>query len=138
MYSFYLINIAIKDQSQFYCKQILTYRYHTGTEVVVRSIRSIKKGEIIAENYGPIFTQVECKERQYTLKCQYWFDCKCEACLGDWPTLDNMNNNIMRFRCDCSNIVTVPVDTNEFMIPCNHCNQHINIFKGLKVLQVST
>lgn len=138
MYSFYLINIAIKDQSQFYAIQILTYRYHTGTEVVVRSIRSIKKGEIIAENYGPIFTQVEYKERQYTLKCQYWFDCKCEACLGDWPTLDNMNNNIMRFRCDCSNIVTVPVDTNEFMIPCNNCNQHINIFKGLKVLQVST
>uniref|UniRef100_A0A1B6J8P5 Protein-lysine N-methyltransferase SMYD4 n=2 Tax=Homalodisca liturata TaxID=320908 RepID=A0A1B6J8P5_9HEMI len=110
-------------------------RYHKGTEVVVRAIRPIKIGEVVAENYGPIFTQVERKERQHTLRSQYWFDCKCEACDENWPILANMNPEVMRFRCDCGSTVLVPTNTSEFMIPCLSCKKHANIFKGLKVLQ---
>ncbi|XP_054271330.1 SET and MYND domain-containing protein 4 [Macrosteles quadrilineatus] len=110
-------------------------RYQKGTEVIARAIRTIRSGEMVAENYGPIFTQEGRESRQSKLRNQYWFDCQCEACLEDWPTLDNMSSDVMRFRCDCGNTLLVPVNTPEFMIPCHSCNQHANIFKGLKVLQ---
>lgn len=114
-------------------------RYFVNTTMVVRAIRSIAKGEEISENYGPIFTTTPEAERKRTLRMQYWFDCKCEACTGHWPLLKEINPKILRFKCDtgkeCGNVLPVPLDTNEFMIRCYKCGNNTNILKGLKVLQ---
>ncbi|XP_014249101.1 SET and MYND domain-containing protein 4-like [Cimex lectularius] len=115
-------------------------RYFEGTTVVVRAIKKIKPGEMIAENYGPIFTQMPKKERQLTLRNQYWFDCVCEPCERNWPLLDHMDPSILRFHCEtksCDNVVIVPVNSMNFLIQCNKCGQQVNILKGLKVLQDS-
>ena len=37
--------------------------YFSGNTVIARAIKNIKKGDIIAENYGPIFTQKPLRER---------------------------------------------------------------------------
>ena len=85
-------------------------------------------------------------ERQEKLKSQYWFTCTCTPCLELWPTFDELDTKTIRFRCsgsgtdekreNCKNILIVPVNTDDFMIKCSQCNQHTNLFKGLKALQV--
>ncbi|CAF4836224.1 unnamed protein product [Pieris macdunnoughi] len=114
-------------------------RYFSGPYIIVRSVKNIKKGEEVAENYGPIFTMTSKEERQATLKDQYWFDCTCEPCQQNWPRYDQMNETYMRFRCDsgqpCPNVLPVAHDCTEFMVKCGLCQQFTNILKGLKALQ---
>lgn len=114
-------------------------RYFDGNRVIVNAIKDMKKDEMVAENYGPIFTRAEREERQKTLKDQYWFTCECIACTENWPTFEEMNDEAsMRFRCEsknCSNIIVVPSQTLEFLITCQVCKKVTNIIKGLKVLQ---
>ncbi|XP_075232521.1 protein-lysine N-methyltransferase SMYD4-like [Lycorma delicatula] len=113
-------------------------RYFQGTTVICRAIRTTFEGEMVAENYGPNFTQTPKNERQDILKRQYWFNCNCVACKEDWPLFSEMDESIMRFRCEtkgCKNIIKVPTDTLKFMALCPVCNQHMNLLKGLKALQ---
>ncbi|XP_044741757.1 SET and MYND domain-containing protein DDB_G0284059 [Chrysoperla carnea] len=114
-------------------------RYFHGTSVIVRAIKNIKKGEMIAENYGPIYTESPLYERKRILKEQYWFDCFCMPCMQNWPTFDNMNPSILRFRCDaqikCTNIIPISVNTDKFFAHCGLCDQNTNILKGLKSLE---
>ncbi|PSN50624.1 hypothetical protein C0J52_17383 [Blattella germanica] len=121
------------------------FRYFQGTSIIVRAIKNIKKGEMIAENYGQIFTQTPRAVRRTTLKSQYHFDCNCKPCQEDWPLFKDMHQGIMRFRCEtgaeggeiplCNNTIIVPTDTSDFMIQCMRCRQYTNILKGLKELQ---
>ncbi|XP_076660578.1 protein-lysine N-methyltransferase SMYD4 [Halictus rubicundus] len=114
-------------------------RYFIGTTMIVHAIRSISPGEDISENYGPIFTRAPEDERKRTLRWQYWFECKCEACTEHWPLLDEIDPTILRFKCDtgpeCRNILPIKADTNEFMLKCLKCGNNTNILKGLKALQ---
>lgn len=117
-------------------------RYYKGNKVVARAVKNIRADEIVAENYGPIFTQVGKEERHQTLRGQYMFECECKACLENWPLFKEMQNEFMRFRCEafekngCTNVINVPIETNEFMFKCVACGEHTNIFKGLKAIQV--
>ncbi|XP_053601074.1 SET and MYND domain-containing protein 4 [Plodia interpunctella] len=114
-------------------------RYFCGERIVVRAVKNIKKGEEVAENYGPIFTTVPKEKRKADMKEQYWFDCHCVPCEQNWPLYDDMNEDYMRFKCDsdrpCPNVVPVPYDCKEFMVQCGLCQQYTNILKGLKSLQ---
>lgn len=110
--------------------------------MVVRTIRPLIAGELLAENYGPIFTVKPRPERRKVLRAHYWFDCTCQPCEEDWPLLKDMNRNIFRFRCEgseeeqCNGIIEVPHDTEDFMPKCGLCDSHTNLMKGLKILQV--
>lgn len=115
-------------------------RYFNGNVVTLRAIKRIPAGEVVAENYGPIFTQEPKDERQSHLLNQYRFSCLCTPCLENWPTFKKMDDSFLRFRCDsgvseCKNVLLVPIDTNEFMIKCTECGESTNIMKGLKSLQ---
>ncbi|CRL06994.1 CLUMA_CG020005, isoform A [Clunio marinus] len=115
-------------------------RYFNGNVIMVRALKHIPAGEVVAENYGPIFTQVAREERQAQLMKQYHFKCLCKPCLENWPMFREMDDNILRFRCDghnrtCKNVLLVPLDVNEFMIKCIECGESTNIMKGLKALQ---
>ncbi|CAH1402398.1 unnamed protein product [Nezara viridula] len=115
-------------------------RYFQGTKVFAKAIKPIRAGEIVSENYGPIFTEVEKSRRQNELRERYWFDCKCIPCTEEWPLLNEMDNDGLRFRCDnkrCTNVIIVPTTTTDFIIKCSACGKNINILKGLKVLQDS-
>ncbi|XP_015112458.1 SET and MYND domain-containing protein 4 [Diachasma alloeum] len=114
-------------------------RYFEGMTMVVRAVRTIRAGDEICDNYGPIFTVEPKANRQRKLRMEYWFDCGCEACAGNWPLLQDMNPKILRFKCEtgpsCGNVLSVNVDINEFMLNCSKCGKSTNIMKGLKALQ---
>lgn len=80
-------NLIIKVVIFFY------FRYFIGDRIVLRCVRPIAAGEMISENYGPIFTKRTLAERQRNLGSRYWFKCSCQACQEDWPTFKNMDNN---------------------------------------------
>lgn len=113
----------------------------------MRAVKPIQTGEIIAENYGPIYSQMEKYSRQEKLLSQYWFKCDCIPCQELWPTFQELDNKIMRFRCNapkngierkkCGNILLVPITSEDFLIKCPVCNEFTNLLKGLKELQVS-
>lgn len=115
-------------------------RYFLGTSVVVRAAKNIACGEMIAENYGPIFTQTAKSERQLALKRQYWFECSCAPCEEDWPRFQDMDPSVFRFKCDgdgggCGRVILVPNNSMDFLVQCPQCKLFTNILKGLKALQ---
>ncbi|XP_050077242.1 SET and MYND domain-containing protein 4-like [Anopheles maculipalpis] len=114
-------------------------RYYRGNQVCVRTVKNIAAGAMVAENYGPLFTQVRRDERRDTLLNQYRFTCQCVPCVENWPLFTEMDPSIIRFRCDggkiCSNVLKIPAAVNDFMVKCTECGEHTNIMKGLKSLQ---
>lgn len=74
-------------------------RHFKSTSLVFNSIRPHTRGEVVAENYGPIFTKQTLAERQRNLASRYWFKCTCRACREDWPTLEKLPTDKCRFRC---------------------------------------
>lgn len=115
-------------------------RYFNGNVIMLRALKRIPAGCAVAENYGPIFTQMTKDERHSQLLRQYHFKCMCQACMENWPTFKEMDDNYLRFRCDglqrtCKNVLLVPLDVNEFIIKCTECGELTNIMKGLKSLQ---
>ncbi|KAG5320326.1 SMYD4 protein, partial [Acromyrmex heyeri] len=74
-------------------------RYFIGRHIVIRAIRGLRPGDVIAENYGPIFTKRTLAERQRTLTGRYWFQCTCKACQEDWPCFENLTNDSVKLRC---------------------------------------
>ncbi|CAD6227619.1 GSCOCG00001298001-RA-CDS [Cotesia congregata] len=114
-------------------------RYFVGTTMIVRAIRTIKKGAEVCDNYGPNFATTVESDRKRKLRLDYWFECNCEACSQHWPLLSDINPKILRFKCEtgvtCGNVLQVNVDSNEFMCLCSKCGKSTNIMKGLKALQ---
>ncbi|XP_052868960.1 SET and MYND domain-containing protein 4 [Anopheles cruzii] len=114
-------------------------RYYRGNQVCVRTVKTIAAGSMVAENYGPLFTQVPREERRETLRNQYRFECLCEPCVASWPLFKDMDASVIRFRCEggkiCSNVLLIPGEINDFMVQCTECGEHTNIMKGLKSLQ---
>lgn len=53
---------------------------------------------MIAENYGPLYSENPKSERQTKMKEAYCFECNCEACEQNWPTFNEMNNTEIRFK----------------------------------------
>ncbi|CAK9832011.1 SET and MYND domain-containing protein 4 [Anthophora retusa] len=74
-------------------------RYFVGRCIVIRAIRSLRPGDVVAENYGPIFTKRKLDERRRTLDGRYWFCCECTACRENWPCFETLTNDAVRARC---------------------------------------
>lgn len=73
-------------------------RFFNLTHLIFNSIRPHHAGDVVAENYGPIFTKQTLQERQRNLASRYWFKCECRACRENWPVLQKLNNKC-RLRC---------------------------------------
>ena len=55
--------------------------------------RLIRAGEEISNNYGCHHLQLAKDKRQVRLKDDYKFDCRCDACDQDYPTLKAVNGD---------------------------------------------
>lgn len=71
-------------------------RYFIGKKIVIKAIRSLQPNELIAENYGPIFTRRNLQQRQNSLIARYWFNCKCKACTFNWPGFNSGLENVSK------------------------------------------
>lgn len=97
---------------------------------MVRAIKTIAEGEPVNENYGPIYTRKAREQRRKALKERYWFDCCCQACEENWPKINELKNDALRFRCavkTCRKPLLVPMDTMTPFITCSACKKSNNI-----------
>jgi len=109
-------------------------RTYSGDTIHVQTIKKIRKGEEIYENYGPIFFTSPLASRQDRLSKQYWFKCTCKACNDNWPQLENMGGEEFNFRCPtCYDAVPCSASANSMQVKCS-CGTSINILKNLKEL----
>jgi hypothetical protein len=110
-------------------------RYFNGTTLIFNTIRPHTKNEVVAENYGPIFTKQNLNERQRNLKSRYWFKCECKACKENWPVLDKLNNKC-RLKCtheNCDGSFNYPSDRGK-TIKCAKCKQNVSLQMSVSVL----
>ncbi|CRL06484.1 CLUMA_CG019432, isoform A [Clunio marinus] len=110
-------------------------RYFNSTYLIFNSIRPHAKGEIIAENYGPIFTKQTLQERQRNLASRYWFKCSCQACKENWPVLDKLNNKC-RIRCpddSCKGFFNYPQDYMK-QVKCRVCKKNVSLQMSVNLL----
>ncbi|ODN03065.1 SET and MYND domain-containing protein 4 [Orchesella cincta] len=113
-------------------------RYFINDTVVVRTVRTIRPGEEVTENYGPCFITHGKSERKATLWEQFWFECECVACTQDWSTFDKLSNDGLRFRCEhCGAFVSKMDESLGLLFKCGRCTKPVNILKSLKSLQES-
>lgn len=108
-------------------------RYFNSTNLIFNSIRPHRQGEIVAENYGPIFSKQTLAERQRNLSSRYWFKCECRACRENWPVLDKLTNKC-RFRCttdNCEGLFNYP---QTHLNKCRLCKQNISLEMSLNLL----
>jgi hypothetical protein len=68
--------------------------------MVVKSLHNMRPGELVCENYGPVFTRIPLEERRKVLRARYWFECACPACVENWPMYSEMcANDQLRLIC---------------------------------------
>ncbi|XP_066587691.1 SET and MYND domain-containing protein 4-like [Prorops nasuta] len=112
-------------------------RYFVGTNIVIRATRSLKPGDVVAENYGPIFTKRNRSERQRTLAGRYWFHCSCQACQEDWPMFEKLTNDAVRLRCPskaCNRLHPRFRDSSK-PIKCPQCRKEFDFQDRIKCLE---
>ncbi len=119
-------------------------RNFCGDTCVLRTIKAIRKGEEVADNYGVVYAVQSKVERDAKLRPQYYFDCHCEACLSDWPLYPDIPSVNPKWKCDnCSEPVddvsdldeTAEASTSE--IECHKCHVKQNIKEKAQQLQQS-
>ncbi|CAO1442530.1 unnamed protein product [Diamesa hyperborea] len=69
--------------------------YKTSNYVVVN--RPIPAGGQLFDNYGFHHCLATLQERQSSLKDQYNFKCSCEACIGDYPSFQDLKTTPYKF-----------------------------------------
>ena len=70
----------------------------------------------------------------FRLEKQYWFKCQCVACQENWPTMHEMTQDVLNFRCNqCGDSAPFHTSSNMPSLRCG-CGTNINLFKGLKDL----
>ena len=72
----------------------------------------------------------------FRLEKQYWFKCQCVACQENWPTMHEMTQDVLNFRCPdnmCGESAPFHTSSNMPSLRCG-CGTNINLFKGLKDL----
>ncbi|XP_014474472.1 PREDICTED: uncharacterized protein LOC106744316 [Dinoponera quadriceps] len=113
-------------------------RYFVGRHIVIRATRGLQPGDVIAENYGPIFTKRTLAERQRTLAARYWFRCTCKACQEDWPRFENLTNDSARLRCPtpgCGRLHSRTQQQPSKLIKCPGCQKKICLEDRLAYLR---
>ncbi len=63
-----------------------------GATVLVVAKRTIRVGEEVTNTYGPHHTRDTRQVRRERLRTGYKFECRCEACLQDYPTLSALQD----------------------------------------------
>ncbi|XP_031826876.2 protein-lysine N-methyltransferase SMYD4 [Nomia melanderi] len=112
-------------------------RYFVGRSIVIRAIRSLRVGDMVAENYEPIFTKRTLEERQRTLAGRYWFRCECTACRENWPRFETMSNDDARLRCPtegCKKLHRQPKEAGN-PVECAGCRRKVDLREPLATLR---
>lgn len=61
------------------------FRVNHGSTAVLYSLRRIRRGQELLDNYGQHYALTPRMQRQHALSRQYYFNCTCQACVEDTP-----------------------------------------------------
>jgi hypothetical protein len=50
----------------------------------VRAVQTIRSGRELTIDYGYVYYTMPADKRRRALRSQYFFDCRCDACAGNW------------------------------------------------------
>ncbi|XP_042892381.1 SET and MYND domain-containing protein 4-like [Penaeus japonicus] len=106
-------------------------RYFDGNKMVIVNLRPLKAGEVLYENYGPVFTHNKLLERQRKLMSRYWFKCQCVACKEDWPTYDTMPDR-RTVKCTTCGSGLPQRSHKQSHVKCQECGSSTNVVAALK------
>ncbi|KRT79853.1 Anaphase-promoting complex subunit 3 protein [Oryctes borbonicus] len=110
-------------------------RYNKGKKMVLRAIKLIRAGEVIYDNYGPVYSVEDTNSRINSLIERYWFQCQCVACRNNWPLFNNMSDHELRLickKCKATNSMSKYADVP--MYNCWRCNTSNGIMPVLMKL----
>ncbi|ELT91670.1 hypothetical protein CAPTEDRAFT_90747 [Capitella teleta] len=65
------------------CDPVMELVFYENT-CIARALRNIEEGQELTIDYGYLYYVSKKQPRQLSLKAQYFFDCSCNACTGDW------------------------------------------------------
>lgn len=65
-------------------------RHYYSSNAAVRTIRPIKKGEELLDNYGYHYAVMNKGDRQKNLYSQYYFNCQCSPCSDNWQAYSKL------------------------------------------------
>jgi len=88
------------------CDPAVTRNFY-GDRCIVRTIRSVRAGDELSDNYGAVFAMQPRSERRAKLLPQYMFECKCTACEEDWPLFTTLRETGPKWRCNCFSALTI-------------------------------
>ncbi|XP_068149660.1 SET and MYND domain-containing protein 4 [Drosophila tropicalis] len=109
--------------------------YFVGKKLVLRTTKPHRPNEVVAVNYGPIFTTMHLKERQRSLRGRYAFSCNCMACQENWPLLQKLDKQV-RFWCTSANCVYLlkfPKDLAKD-VRCPRCRKNVSLKESVAKL----
>ncbi|KAK2147238.1 hypothetical protein LSH36_562g00036 [Paralvinella palmiformis] len=109
-----------------------------GDKLVFRAIRNIYGGEEVTVSYGPLYYDSPIKIRQQQLRECYFFTCDCEACTEFWPTVSQLEDCVITFRCEaCRNIIDVSKNPYKKITTCEDCHHQQNLEQVVGKLEMS-
>jgi len=104
-------------------------RCNFGKGMVSVANREIAVGEEISECYGQMYYVKSLQQRRGDLKKHYKFDCRCLACLENWPSIKDMKYAQGGKETRVEHLERVR---------CSECRQVLERTKGTKVNSVLT
>jgi len=113
------------------CDPAVTRNFY-GSRCIVRTIRSVRAGDELSDNYGAVFAMQSQSERHAKLLPQYFFECKCTACAEDWPLYSTLRETGPKWRCSNCSAALLPHSSK-----CTHCGTGINLAQCVERLHKS-
>ena len=106
-----------------------------GNVNVYHATSNIKAGASIFIDYGMAFYTHPKEEREFILESQFFFSCKCRACVNKWPLWEEVECKSPTFLCEsCGEGLP---QAKSLVINCPKCGHAQNIGQMLHQLQVS-
>lgn len=113
------------------CDPAVTRNFY-GDRCIVRTIRSVRAGDELSDNYGAVFQMQSRSERHSKLLPQYFFECQCTACLEDWPLFLTLREAGPKWRC-CNCFSALPAGRTK----CIQCGSEMNLAEYVDRLRKS-
>jgi SET and MYND domain-containing protein 4 len=110
---------------------------------VVRAVQPIRAGRELSINYGYVYYITLKEHRRKALQEQYFFECSCQACVGNWRLKATLPTGVPSIRCpDCGAVPQPDVfeELNGDVAPveCPGCGVYASgLVKKLGELEVS-
>ncbi len=121
------------------CDPVVNRNFY-GDTCVVRTIKLVRKGEEISDNYGAVYPVHSLQERNNILLPQYYFRCACQACIENWPLYPEINCETPLWKCeDCQcPLPATEIRKGESSVQCAKCKRDEDIGQKMQELKKSS